>query len=797
MTGRKWTEPAQEVWLRKRFPAFLQADSTPLRKKFLSDVYLEWQKEYPDPEPTTAELAAAGGSLEAAVAAKRKAKDKQIKAWFDNRKRPTMSGSVDQKSDIGLRAVLNLTKTRAWQPWQAYADLMYKTLKPDIDRGYADLLEKWISEHPEGETEGEKKPNRFAYMNAFLKEKFEAESEEMREEVEAHRLKMVEIAPDEVNRQYQIAINKLPMTFATITENIAKQTGWNIMIMAGGPRPNNEGKITTLIYSAGKTKDGRTYQEFLGSEKMGVIEDGFDDFLNECFSLDDCGERAMDDVELGDQQDEVKSNEPKKAKAKSQGELKNKTVTKGDGDLEARPTSSRKSEYELQKEKNVAGNKALLASLKDPEFEEAMEELKKQAAAKRKNKKEKPKPNPEERRTSARLNDGAEMIKSAETESASVHKPSDGNKVDMSANAEQSGTGVLELDKRGDVAKAIPDAGRDGLEGDDAASDEAKGKDSVEKPEAINEGDKDHAKTGSAEMSQSGLPETANHTDSDGDVVMNDLLGGNRARGATTSIPPPLNDQRPASSPAPANATPASTSGVDTLSTNDSPLAPSDQPTSANATPASTCGDNSPPAPSTEPPLSIAPAPAFLSPATLAHLRGASPTEAWQNLITTFLHFEEASPPTGKLSTTSRPREVSLWIKRHLNKKHEPVPVSGDYGSRFQLWWRAIQPDWRKQTDGPLSRDVPDKESWASLKKGGSAGLYIVVMALSWWVLTLKAGSDDPQVWATIDDITWVLSSVMPTCRPTILESRSVKRASPDTPGTDMTELPPSKRVKV
>jgi hypothetical protein len=88
---------------------------------------------------------------------------------------------------------------------------------------------------------------------------------------------------------------------------------------------------------------------------------------------------------------------------------------------------------------------------------------------------------------------------------------------------------------------------------------------------------------------------------------------------------------------------------------------------------------------------------------------------------------------------------------------------------------------------------VPDKESWASLKKGGSAGLYIVVMALSWWVLTLKAGSDDPQVWATIDDITWVLSSVMPTCRPTILESRSVKRASPDTPGTDMTELPPSK----
>jgi len=44
------------------------------------------------------------------------------------------------------------------------------------------------------------------------------------------------------------AINKLPLTFATIMENIAKQTGWNITIMASGPRPNNEGKISTLMW---------------------------------------------------------------------------------------------------------------------------------------------------------------------------------------------------------------------------------------------------------------------------------------------------------------------------------------------------------------------------------------------------------------------------------------------------------------------------------------------------------------------------------------------------------------------
>lgn len=213
--------------------------------------------------------------------------------------------------------------------------------------------------------------------------------------------------------------------------------------------------------------------------------------------------------------------------------------------------------------------------------------------------------------------------------------------VDMS-NAGGS-PGVLGLNKRSDVAKPIADAGQDASGGDvdDVEGVQAKRKDSAEQPEVLNEGDKDQgdknrAYTGSAEM----LPETVIHTHSDGDVVMNDDgLRGN-AHGTTSSSPP-------ASSPASVNATPASTSPID-------------------ATPASTSGDDSSPAPSSEPPLSITPAssasarsstqvlhpsdegaPAFLSSATLAHLRGASPAEAWQNLITTFLCFERANPPTG------------------------------------------------------------------------------------------------------------------------------------------------------
>jgi len=126
-----------------------------------------------------------------------------VKAWFDNHKRPTLSGKGDQSIN-GVHTLLNLAKPHAWQLWQAYADLVYLELKAKIDAGYAVLLKKWSEEHPEGEKNGEKKPTQFSFMNEFLREKYEAESDEMKAKVEEHQKKMNEVGPDEVNRQYQM-----------------------------------------------------------------------------------------------------------------------------------------------------------------------------------------------------------------------------------------------------------------------------------------------------------------------------------------------------------------------------------------------------------------------------------------------------------------------------------------------------------------------------------------------------------------------------------------------------------------
>lgn len=65
------------------------------------------------------------------------------------------------------------------------------------------------------------------------------------------------------------------------------------------------------------------------------------------------------------------------------------------------------------------------------------------------------------------------------------------------------------------------------------------------------------------------------------------------------------------------------------------------------------------------------------------------------------------------------------------------------------------------------------------LNKGGSAGLYVVVMALSWWIDNLTTDSNSLQAWAIVDDLAWVFSMVMPTVGPAISSS---KRSSPDIP---------------
>jgi hypothetical protein len=88
-------------------------------------------------------------------------------------------------------------------------------------------------------------------------------------------------------------------------------------------------------------------------------------------------------------------------------------------------------------------------------------------------------------------------------------------------------------------------------------------------------------------------------------------------------------------------------------------------------------------------------------------------------------------------------------------------------------WWIALQPAWRVADDGSFNYMAPSDEDWRALQKGGSAGLYIVVVALSWWVRALSleslltAESSSFRAWTAVHDVNWVIDRISKKLTPT------------------------------
>ncbi|KAH9477662.1 SH3 domain-containing protein C23A1.17 [Psilocybe cubensis] len=120
-------------------------------------------------------------------------------------------------------------------------------------------------------------------------------------------------------------------------------------------------------------------------------------------------------------------------------------------------------------------------------------------------------------------------------------------------------------------------------------------------------------------------------------------------------------------------------------------------------------------------------APSFLSLNVIQYLQGLSNHTSWQELVSLYLEFEKGNPTLRKLSTAMRPRKVAPWIKRHLNKKHDPVPVNkANYGQRFRDWWSSNQlrgcssQEEGGQQQQPSQTISPPEQSTPSLSVSGS-----------------------------------------------------------------------------
>ena len=90
------------------------------------------------------------------------------------------------------------------------------------------------------------------------------------------------------------------------------------------------------------------------------------------------------------------------------------------------------------------------------------------------------------------------------------------------------------------------------------------------------------------------------------------------------------------------------------------------------------------------------------------------------------------------------------------------IPSLSEYEDCWISWWKGLQPPWRNTGNWPLLQSHSTVDAWDKLLVGGKDGIFVVVMALSWWISKTKQGTSESQkLTEAVADVSWVLSHLV------------------------------------
>ena len=92
------------------------------------------------------------------------------------------------------------------------------------------------------------------------------------------------------------------------------------------------------------------------------------------------------------------------------------------------------------------------------------------------------------------------------------------------------------------------------------------------------------------------------------------------------------------------------------------------------------------------------------------------------------------------------------------------MPVIADtrtYGTMWVKWWTAAQPKERDIRQWPFPRNPDDKINWRRFPANGKDGLFITIMALSWWALAVQSPDEIVLFEEAVVNINWVIQEVI------------------------------------
>ncbi|KAG6825878.1 hypothetical protein H0H92_002020 [Tricholoma furcatifolium] len=312
MTKRQWTTPEQRTLLDSLLPEFVAAQkSRTASTHFYRKAYAAWETKYPYPQPTEEEINAAAADMhqkavnkaqatnqpipaadtssehreglrKALLATEKKNQEKRIFEWFHNHSRVTTSGT-------NKRSILKLTASRPLQDWQAFGKMFSDELKDVRDAGYTAYLQSLPP--------SEKPKTKLAWSMAFLKDRLENASEDVKAEVEEFRMNgstSEEQSSEERNKGYQDAIDRLPRTLQLLCDSVVEKAGWSIMILAGGPH-GRMGTVSNMVVQGGSCpSDGKQFTDTMSTQEFEEnILTPWEEYLESMYPSEVCKDRVL------------------------------------------------------------------------------------------------------------------------------------------------------------------------------------------------------------------------------------------------------------------------------------------------------------------------------------------------------------------------------------------------------------------------------------------------------------------------------------------------------------------------
>ena len=116
-----------------------------------------------------------------------------------------------------------------------------------------------------------------------------------------------------------------------------------------------------------------------------------------------------------------------------------------------------------------------------------------------------------------------------------------------------------------------------------------------------------------------------------------------------------------------------------------------------------------------------------------------------------------------------------------------PTIINADtYGTEWVAWWTAAQPQERNTQQWSFPKDTSGGIGWQRFPANGKDGIFLAVMALSWWASAIRSSNEIVLFEEAVTDLHWVVQE--------LIQVKTVNQTPPPPPVPPQDESNPHQR---